>query len=53
MFVAGSAVYSADDPDAMVAELRCAAAAAASRDGRLTGRGTEVTRARSAARAVA
>jgi len=28
VFVAGSAVYSADDPDAMVAELRAAAAAA-------------------------
>ena len=30
VFVAGSAVYSADDPDAMVAELRAKAAAAAS-----------------------
>ena len=29
VFVAGSAVYSADDPDAMVASLREAAAAAA------------------------
>ena len=29
MFVAGSAVYSADDPDRMVAQLRATAEAAA------------------------